>query len=102
MATSHEAALDLKPGARGRKDNSGQAAVINLEKLVVKSDELVKLYNKASDAATDFSEAIKAVAEKAGLNASTVRKYITAKAGDKYDDTKEKIKQLALVFDVES
>ena len=92
-------ALDLPKGARGRKDNSGQNAVIKLEALSVKVDELVKLHNRSSEAATDFAEAVKLVAEQAGLNAATVRKYITARAGDNFDDTKEKIRQLALVFD---
>lgn len=85
--------------ARGRKDSDGQAAVVKLEALSVKVDELVKLHNTMSNAATDFGEAVKAVAEKAGLNAATVRKYVAARAGDKFDDTREKIRQLALVFD---
>lgn len=96
--TTAEQALDLKPGARGRKDK-GQEAVIKLEALSVKVDDLVKLYNAQTEAATDFGEAVKLVAEKAGLNAATVRKYISARAGDNFDDTKEKIRQLALVFD---
>lgn len=84
---------------RGRKDSDGQEAVITLENLSVKVYELVQLHNAASEAANDFGEAVKAVAEKAGLNAATVRKYIAARAGDKYDETEAKVLQLALVFE---
>lgn len=101
MPTSAEQALDLKPGSRGkgRRGSEGQEAVIKLEALSVKTDELVKLHTAATDAATDFGEAVKKVAEEAGLNAATVRKYIAARAGDKYDETKQRVLQLALVFE---
>lgn len=99
MATSHSEALGLKPGARGRRDNDGQNAVIKLESLTVRVDELVKLHNAAATASADLADAIKDTAEKAGLNAATVRKFIAAKAGEKFDETREKIRQLALVFE---
>lgn len=94
--------LDLETETRrprGRKDASGQEAVIKLEALSVKVDELVRLNKAADEAATDFAEAIKAAAEAAGLNASTVRKYIVARAGDKFEEKKRDVQQLALVFD---
>lgn len=102
MQTTHESALDLKPGSRGRrgrKDNSGQEAVFNPEVVQTRADDLVKLYQAQQTAATDFSESIKAVSEKAGINAASLRKFIVAKAGDNFEDTKAKVLQLALVFE---
>jgi ATP-dependent 26S proteasome regulatory subunit len=102
MQTSTEKALDMKPGARGRrgrKDNSGQETVFNPEALATRADDLVNLYKAQCTAADDFSEAVKAVAEKAGVNAASVRKFIVAKAGDDFEEAKAKVLQLALVFE---
>lgn len=96
--TQTERALDMKPGARGRKDQ-GQEAVIKLESLQTRIPELVKLHIKAAEASQDFNDAVKTVAEKSGLLAATVRKYVKARAGDKFDDEKTKAQQLALVFE---
>jgi hypothetical protein len=97
MPTTHEEALDLKPGSRGRagrKDRDGQSSVIKLESLSIKVDHLLDLYKQYTD-----SDAVKSIAEQAGLNAATVRKYIKARAGDDFDSTREKVLQLALVFE---
>ena len=87
--------------AVGRQDNEGQEAVIELSVIEEREDELVALKVAAVEAAEDYSEAIKKAAEDSGLNAGTVRKFIEAKAGDKFDATKKKVTQLALIFDVE-
>jgi len=100
MSTAQaEKALDLRPGSSGRKDGEGTPAVIKLETLTIKTDHLVKLCTKADEAATDYKEACNKVAEEAGLNAATVNKYIKARVGDKFDETNQKIQQLALVFE---
>jgi transcription termination factor NusB len=83
----------------GRKDSEGQEAVVKIETLQVGMDELLKLHTAAENAATDFKEAVKAIAEKSGLNAATVSKYVKARAGDNFDATKGKVLQLALVFE---
>jgi hypothetical protein len=93
-----EKALDLKPGARGRKDR-GQEAVIKLESLQTRVPELVALKQKADDASQAFNDAIKNTAESSGLLAATVRKYVKARAGDKFEDEKTKAQQLALCFE---
>lgn len=84
--------------ARGRVDN-GQEAVINLESLTTRMPDLLKLKAAADDAKTDYADAVKATAEKSGLLASTVRKYVNARAGDNFDEEKTKVEQLALVFE---
>jgi len=99
MTTAADVALDMPKGSRGRKDESGTPAVIKLESLETKTDHLIKLCTKADEAATDYKEAVNKVAESAGLNAATVNKYIKARVGDKFDETNQKIQQLALVFE---
>jgi hypothetical protein len=85
----------------GRQDSEGQEQVIERGVIEEREEELVALKVAASEAAENYSEAIKKAAEDSGLNAGTVRKYIEAKAGDKFDATKKKVAQLALIFDVE-
>ena len=100
---SIETNLNLPKGSRGRartrKDSDGQSAVFNPEAVTTKVDHLVSLYKAQQNAATDFSEAIKAVAENAGINAASLRKFVAAKAGDDFEEAKAKVQQLALVFE---
>ena len=96
--TRTERALDLKTGARGRRDR-GQEAVIKLETIKTRVGELVKLQKAAEDAAETFGDAIKKAAEDSGLLAATVRKFVKARAGDKFEEEKTKAQQLALVFE---
>ena len=84
--------------ARGRQDRSGQEKVIEVAKLIEKLPHLQGLYNTAKEANKDFSDAVKAVAEKSGLLASVVRKIVVAKAGENYDDKKKEAEQLEMVF----
>lgn len=100
---SIETNLGMPKGSRGRpktrKDGDGQEQVFNPEAVQTKVDHLVLLCKAQQDAATDFSEAIKSVAENAGINAASLRKFIAAKAGDDFDAVKGKVLQLALVFE---
>jgi hypothetical protein len=85
----------------GRQDRSKQEKVIKLSELDDRMTHLISLYNKSTEASKDLSDAIKAVAEKAGLLASVVRRLVTAKAGDNFDERKREVKQLSLAFKVE-
>ena len=85
--------------ARGRKDGGGQEAVISTKPLKDKLRELEEL-KKKSDAAKDrLNDAIKAIAEQAGLLASVVRKLVNARSGDNYEQEARKVEQLGIVFD---
>lgn len=84
----------------GRKDSDGQEAVIKLDKVKEKIDHLIKLHKTAADASDALNDGIKAVAEKSGLLASVVRKYVVAKAGDKFEEKAREVEQLSLLFDV--
>ena len=88
-----------KGAGLGRKDATGQDAVIRMDPVKESVDELIELYVKSGDAAAKFNEAIKATAEKSGLLAATVRKFVVARAGEKFDEVKRQVEQLALVFD---
>lgn len=85
----------------GRKDNTGQEAIIDSSVIAEREDELVRLFKAAGDAAEDLSSAIKKAAEDSGYNSAAVRKFIAAKAGDSYDAERKKVVQLALIFSVD-
>lgn len=84
----------------GRKDSEGQEAKINDDLILEREEELITLRKRTTEANDEYSTAIKKAAEDSGYNASTVRKYIEAKAGDSYDATEKKVRQLALIFGI--
>src|SRR5690606_26572167 len=75
---------DRKAG--GRKDASKQPAVKQPKVVAEKLDHLVSLHHAAKTAAEERDEAITAVAEQSGYLASAVRKLVTAKAGEKFEE----------------
>lgn len=83
---------------RGRKAQGGQEEVIKLAALKSSMGELVALHIKRKDAADELSEAIKAAAEISGLHATVVARFVKASAGEKFEEEKTKVEQLALVF----
>lgn len=88
-----------KRGTRGRKDNDGQEATIKTKVIKDKMDELLTLQTKAENASARFSDAIKAVAESSGINAGALRKFVTARAGEKFEERKRDCEQLSLLFE---
>jgi hypothetical protein len=97
--TTNDVALDMKKGARGRKDKSGQEAVFSKTALVSRMPELIQAYKHAKAVNEDLNDAIKVAAEKGGVLASVVRKYVAARAGENFTEEKEKVEQLSLVFE---
>lgn len=87
-----------KTKARGRIE-TGQEAVIKLDRLRGKVDALVTLYTAAREASTDLSEEIKQVAEASGLLAKVVRSYVAARASEKFPEKRREVEQLSLVFE---
>jgi hypothetical protein len=85
---------------RGRKDQGIEAVPKNVPE--TKIADLVHLHNKKSQANESYNDAVKATAEKYGLLSSVVNKKVSARAGEKYEEEKKKVEQLALVFGVES
>ena len=98
-----QAALDHGKGAgraaRGRKDSEGQDAVIKPQVIEDRVDELVELHDKAAAAGEIYAEAVKKAAEDSGLLSSVVRKFVAARAGEKFDEVRRRVEQLSLLFD---
>jgi len=85
--------------ARGRIDSDGQEAIIKLDPVRAKIDELQHLYFESREAAEAFSDAIKAVAEEAGLNAKALRTFVKASVDDKLEEKQRECEQLTLLFE---
>ena len=88
-----------KDGPKGRKDKDHQEQVIKHESLATRMEELVKLHHASASAGEELNDAIKVAAEESGLLASVVRKFVTARAGEKYEEKKREVDQLSLCFD---
>lgn len=89
-----------KGKGKGRRDNSGQEAVLKLDVLNDSMAKLLKLCGAQKDAAEDYSSAVKACGEKSGFNASVIRKLVAAKHGDKFDDVKKIVDQMGSAFEL--
>ena len=88
----------LKPGARGRRDG-GQEQVIKVGVVKARIGELVDLHRESETAKEALSDAIKATAQEAGLEASVVKRFVAARAGDGFLKSRRKSEQLELLFD---
>lgn len=87
-----------QPG-QGRMDADRQPAVKKAEVVAKRLDELVELHNKAATASERAKEAITKCAEDSGFLASAVRKLVTAKAGDKFEEKHREVEQQHELFD---
>lgn len=93
-----------KSGATGRIDRSGQEKVIDQTALRKNLSDMLGLYGKAQQAQVALREKIKAVAEKSGYLASTVRAVVVAhsKGDEVVADKKREAEQLTLALEVAS
>lgn len=101
VSNTAEAKAPRRRKPTGRVSGDGQESVIDVSKAHDKEKHLVGLYTKQQEAAADFADAIKVVAEKSGLNASTVRAWVIAKAGENYDEKRRKVQQLSIIFEAD-
>lgn len=85
--------------AKGRKDADHQEAVIRTRIVKEAIDDLCDLHAKRQEAADCYNDAVKAVAEKSGLLASAVNRFVVARAGEKFEEAKRKCDQLSLLFE---
>jgi len=84
---------------KGRMDADKQPAVKKPKVIHDRIDELVRLHNKASEASEDVKTAITKAAEDSGYLASAVRKIVTARAGEKFEEKHREVEQQAELFD---
>jgi hypothetical protein len=96
------AVIDKAKGKRATKGRieEGQEKVITLAPLVERVDELVSLYGEVVAIRDGFNDAVKAVAEASGLQASVVSKFVKARAtAERFNAKKRDADQLSLCFD---
>jgi hypothetical protein len=84
---------------RGRKDADKQEAVTKPQVVEKRIVELVQLHIAAHDASEAESDAIKKCAEDSGYNASAIKKFIVARAGDKFLEKKRDCEQQMELFE---
>lgn len=82
----------------GREDG-GQPQVMRVQVVAEKIQHLLKLQGKAERAKEDLGDAIKSVAEEAGIHASVLKRFVAARWGDGYEKAKAKAGQLDLLFE---
>lgn len=99
QATQSEAALDLRPGSRGRKEKDGTEETIKVQPIKDACSEMMKLYKKLETARGNFNDGIKAVAERSGVNSSTLKKLVKASADGNFVDVRRKVDQQSIVFE---
>lgn len=81
------------------KPLSSAAGAIKLETIKIRIDHLLQLKRTADGAATDYAEAVKAVAESANCIPGVVKKFVSARFGEKFIEKKREAEQLSLLFD---
>lgn len=88
-----------RTAGKGRMDADKTPAVKKPKVISERLPELVKLHNKAKDASEAASDAITKAAEDSGYLASSVKKLVNAKAGDKFEEKHREVEQQAELFD---
>ncbi len=90
-----------KRAAKGRINPDKQEAIITLAPVKERIEELERLYQRKEDLAVAFNDGVKACAQKAGLNASVLKKFVIARLNDQLPEMHCEQDQLALLlFDV--
>lgn len=88
-----------RPKGQGRKDAEKQPKVKQPKIVAERLDYLVGLHNAAKTATEERDEAITETAEASGYPASAVRKLVTAKAGEKFEEKHREVEQQGELFD---
>ena len=91
-------ASDKRTG-RGRRNNQGDEAVLNITPIKKNLKDACVLATKKDEATQKFNDKIKAIAEQSGMQSSVIRRAIMAKHGEKFDAVKREAEQLALALD---
>jgi hypothetical protein len=85
--------------ARGRKGADKQEAVVRPKVVQAAIGELIDSLVKAQNASDRFNTMVKKVAEEAGMQASNVKKFVKARAGEAFQERKRDADQMALLFE---
>jgi hypothetical protein len=79
--------------------NQAAVAVLRIETLKTRIEHLVQLKRAADEAATDYKEAIVKTAADARCIPAVVRRFVTARAGERFIEKKQEVEQLSLLFE---
>lgn len=97
--TGNEKALDLRPGARGRRDHDGSEETIKIQPIKDGAKEVMKLMRKAETAKIEANDAFKLLAERSGTNVSNLKKLFKASLKGNYADVRRDIDQQSVLFE---
>lgn len=84
---------------RGRQGSEKQTVAKQPKVISERIDELVVLHVNAKHAATQAQDAITKAAEDSGYLASSVKKLVVARAGDKFEEKHREVEQQAELFE---
>ena len=73
--------------------------LVKMRELASRIEELEMLLLRLQDAKTTYNNAVNSAAEKSGVHASVINKFIKARAGDWFREEKTKAEQLQLCFE---
>lgn len=85
--------------AKARVNPDHQEAVQQPKVIKERIEELVNAKQRADDAAEAYSDAIKSAAEASGYLASAVKKFVTARAGERFEEEHRKVEQQLELFE---
>lgn len=89
----------VKRKPKGRVNPDDQEQVQQPQVIEKRIDELVRLKQSAETAAEEFAEGVKAAAEDSGMLASVVRRFVTARASEKFEERRRECEQLSILFE---
>lgn len=99
QTTQAETALNMQPGARGRKGRDGSEETIKIKPIKDAVGDLMRLYKKAELALADYNNAAKGVAERSNANTADIKRLIKASAKGNYQDVRRHIEQQQVLFE---
>lgn len=88
-----------KGKAKARVNHDHQEAVQQPKVIKQRIDSLVNAKQAADDAAEAYSDAIKKAAEDSGYLASVVKKFVTARASEKFEEKHRECEQQLELFE---
>lgn len=93
----HTYAVAVKDLAQAHQ--SGVQPIVKMRELGSRIEELEMLLLRLQDAKTIYNNAVNSAAEKSGVHASVINKFIRARAGDRLREERTKAEQLQLCFE---
>ena len=83
---------------RGKSEEAG-AAVMKLDAVRDKIGHLKQLYTTKREAATDYAEAVEAVATASKVDKQALASFVAAASGEHVAQRRERARQLSLLFE---